>query len=655
MNDETMTQFVTMISHALKQWRDGDWLLLSQSPLIESDLVGAALLPNEPRTMLSLARAIQTTLRWGIAQLKPSGEQDWLANRWRQYNLLHHYYELGWLAADVAEQLAIAEQTFYDWRNQAVTLLSHTLFEEAQHAQLAEQRKQFAILSHYDSLDSDSRRLLRLLATVPIEHPLALDWLPRLLPDSDNRASLATLESHYLLQQAGQRLMVALPVRAALQQRLSAEERIGWLVQLARIYRQTKSPLAAAECYAAAGEHDRSARLLIEQWQTLVNQQKVTEMQPLLTQLLATPQLEGELIAALYLVAGKSAEYLDDLPSAIDAYGHALATDNLLQKAQAYHRRAKVYQRVDLDQCLNHYQVCIDLLNRQPELSSELQRRLAQMLIDRGWINLQERLDFTQADADLNAAQALITPNDSETWARLYDARSGLHVMEGNSAGVIQTRMRAWIAAEESQNSELMMHIAHNLGQDYIWDDQHEKGREFLNRSLAIATASDNLQLQGMGYKGLGASFALQEQYEQAVAFYLQAHKLFVQTKNPNWRLGCCYDLTEAFAELSRWEEARAYFAEGRQLADELGHQRQRQQFAALIEKYPSLVATVNDRQQQAINYLHDHAAISRADYVKLTDVSKSQAHRDLEELIEQGVIERVGKGRATRYVLVSH
>ena len=58
--------------------------------------------------------------------------------------------------------------------------------------------------------------------------------------------------------------------------------------------------------------------------------------------------------------------------------------------------------------------------------------------------------------------------------------------------------------------------------------------------------------------------------------------------------------------------------------------------------------------QQRAVAVLKDgHEELTRGAYQQICGVSRSQAAYDLAELVEAGVLERIGGGRSTRYVLV--
>ena len=61
---------------------------------------------------------------------------------------------------------------------------------------------------------------------------------------------------------------------------------------------------------------------------------------------------------------------------------------------------------------------------------------------------------------------------------------------------------------------------------------------------------------------------------------------------------------------------------------------------------------TLNERQQRALKYVHEHGSISVAIYQREYNVSERQARRDLADMVKHGDLRVVGKGQATSYVL---
>ncbi len=59
-------------------------------------------------------------------------------------------------------------------------------------------------------------------------------------------------------------------------------------------------------------------------------------------------------------------------------------------------------------------------------------------------------------------------------------------------------------------------------------------------------------------------------------------------------------------------------------------------------------------RQMRALDFVRSNGFITNRHYSKLNDISERQALRELSEMVDQGMLNRVGKGRACRYVLGS-
>jgi Fic family protein len=61
--------------------------------------------------------------------------------------------------------------------------------------------------------------------------------------------------------------------------------------------------------------------------------------------------------------------------------------------------------------------------------------------------------------------------------------------------------------------------------------------------------------------------------------------------------------------------------------------------FLALLER-----GAINERQYQGLVYAREHGAIVRREYVQLTGAPERTATRDLTDLVEMDLLERVGR-----------
>jgi hypothetical protein len=129
---EPLEAWRNQVVEALKLSRDGDLLALSTLALAHTSLIEDCFLAGEPVTADARGRALHSLLRWAVDKLRPGGQHSWTLPAWRAYNILASFYLQGMRASALAEALAIAEQTLYQWRPQAIAALAHLLREEVE-------------------------------------------------------------------------------------------------------------------------------------------------------------------------------------------------------------------------------------------------------------------------------------------------------------------------------------------------------------------------------------------------------------------------------------------------------------------------------------------------------------------------------------------
>ncbi len=657
-------EFEAIVGEVLKRDRDGDWLGLADSPLAYSPLVEPYFLPGEPVTGDVRAQALKIMLRWAIEKLNPGGSHDWLSSAWRHYNILYYFYIQGQKVSDLAEHMAIAEQTFYSgWRPQAINALAKILLNEIALGREADERRRFSVLDRYQRCDPSERGLLRLLTIFNQEEYIPTEWIYALAPNIDVTAGLHDLLEAHLVQRDELLTAVRLNpiVYPHLTDLLALEERNQWHSAAAKLYVDVQTYLEAARHYRQAADYPRAAEVLIEHRTAIFDKLQVEGLRSLLAQF-RYPELADHpnVWAQLKIVAGRVAEYLEDMETAVSEYGEALSAPDIHTKVEAYYLRAKALQRTNLDESLAHFAYCVDLVERTllshylaPEIT--LMKLLTHIYIDRSWIYIQERPDWEKAQADLDRTEQImrtIGPEDRAVWSDLYNARAELaHHMQTPDAAVVY-RQQAWLAASETRDVDLMTKTAYNLGQDYVWSKRYQPGLDYLQKSNKLAKQAGNMQMQGLSLKGIGDGYAFQGLYADAILHYRQAYNILLATNNLNWRGGLCYDLAESFAEVGDWTSAKIFYDEGIALAKELGQQRLLEAFTSLAENVPMLVSDLLERQKMALHHVKEHASIAMQDYMDLADISRSQAHRDLSEMVDRGILQRVGKGRGTRYIL---
>ena len=70
-------------------------------------------------------------------------------------------------------------------------------------------------------------------------------------------------------------------------------------------------------------------------------------------------------------------------------------------------------------------------------------------------------------------------------------------------------------------------------------------------------------------------------------------------------------------------------------------------------ESIPEWMEELNERQIRAIRYTQEKGKITNREYRELCGIGWDTAHRDLSELMQKGILEREGKGRATHYRMI--
>lgn len=644
--------FYSAVAELLKLYREGDLFGLANSPLLQTPLFTEMLLLDEPFSLTNSRELVEAVLSWGIHELTPSGQQDWYNKFWRHYNLLNAFYLDGMTVAEIAERMGIAEQTFYEWRSASVSALAQLLYQECYHPSDLFGCQQQLIQQRYEQLSAEEKTTLALVSVSSSPLPLR----PLFNPEEINH--LRKLHEKYLLVLLPSEVTQPDLLRRHIDQLLPEERRVAAHKSLTDKFGQAGLFQSAVLHAYEGGQIEEAIRLAVTKEEVLFKQADVEALYTLFGKIVSlSSQQTGialDLWSEFLMVAAKTAKWVGEQDLALNYSRQALSAPDIEIKIKAYYQRAKLLSRVNLDACLSHYAVCLDLMERSGRLETgevNLRRLATRMLIDRAWIFIQERPNYENADRDLNRAEALIPAADSALWCDLYNARAGLVARSQSAEKAMPLRLQALTSAEESGDIERMTKMAYNVGIDYVFAGDYENGRVYLSRSLDWAQESGNLQTLGLAHKGLGGCCFFTEAYEEAISHYEKAYEIWCHTNNKNWQVYITYDLVEAYATIGRFLEARQQFEIGMQLAKELGNERMLAELDELSQRFSTLQFSLGARQAEALAYVDVRGSITRQEYVALTGVAKSQAYRDLDEMCQIGLLTRVGKGRGTRYV----
>jgi predicted HTH transcriptional regulator len=76
----------------------------------------------------------------------------------------------------------------------------------------------------------------------------------------------------------------------------------------------------------------------------------------------------------------------------------------------------------------------------------------------------------------------------------------------------------------------------------------------------------------------------------------------------------------------------------------------QKKRFVIVISEIEKTGVELNERQRDGLKIIYEKGKITNADYAKLFDISRNTATTDLSNLVEKGLIKRVGRGRGSYY-----
>jgi len=646
-------EFNELVTQAFTSYREGDMVALSTSPLAASSLTAPCFLEGEPITPAGRGRIMGSLLRWGVDTLKAGGEHSWTAYQWRNYNVLHGFYlyrreeyEERLTIERLAEQMGIAIQTFHNWRKTALELVSRRLKAELQTPQAIPQRQYYAFQDRYAAQSSSEQQLLRIAAIFRLPVPLELlHQLATEINEADIQRSIHNLVTAHLLtsHQQGTEFSVHPQIRAYLLPLLSPQERKTWHEAAAKHYQQQKVYLEAVYHFNKARLYGFAAQVVIQHRQEIINDHQVNELRALLEEI-QQAKLREAILSRLNIIAGQVAELMNDLDGALKKYRYALSARDLHTKAEAYYRRAKIFELRNVDEAITHYNFGISLLEKSTRKESLL---LARMYIDRAWIFIDRRADFARAEASLTRAESVITRENLAEWVDLHNTWSKLFWRKQELPRVLEHSLEAWLAANELSDLEKMIEIGHNVGVHYAELDQPQRALEYLYKSRELAIQTQNLKMVASCNSQIGTCYFELQEYNNAVSYYELAYEAHLESGNDHWRSYACYNLAEVYPLLGEKEQAEHYLDEGIRLAKKVGDEGVLEAFGVL-----QLQMSLNERQQKGLEYVKEHGQVANRVYKEVTGASTKQARTDLKQLVEKRVLKKVGAGRSLHYVL---
>ncbi|MFT5194257.1 MAG: putative membrane protein [Candidatus Promineifilaceae bacterium] len=651
MNQQTLLEIQKDIGDGFKYVREGRILELSALPFAQTRLVTDCLLTGHPITPDIRGRTLRSILRWAIDRLKPGGEHKWFANEWRNFNILNYFYLEGLKVAEVSEKMGIADQTLYLIRLEAIAAVAQVLVQEIKQPVDGQRRKNYVLEDQYKLQTNYSRTILRLLTAFGQSMPYRLISSVMQTEDSTYlNQSLSDLVNSGLIisDPAFSTVLVHPETIDFLAIQLSSQEREEWHSQIADYFLEQANFIEAAKQYKRADLPQKSANVLLNNHEAIINDMQIEDLQHLIGNLKPT-ELDEDSWVRIQLLNGDNLKLLGNLDGAISAYQKALAAESIPLKARAYYQRAMALFLTNLDEALAHYNYCIKLLieyNIEPDL-------LTRAYIGQAQVYLREN-QFDVAEESLQHATMRINESNREIFSYLQSAWYYLSIKRNDLKKAVLHGQQAWLAATEIGDSVRMAEMSHNLGMIYAQLGDFDKSSDYLNKSIVIAKEIGNLEVLAANRKTLGGLYFIQKDFDNAIKEYEAAWKMLINMGNLNWQTHTAYDLAEVYGEVGNEEKFWEFYNQGLVLAEKVGNSSLVEELNLLQENlsFQNRSENLNERQTLIIFHLRQHQKITNRDFQSLTQLSPRQALRELQDLVEKNLIEKAGKGRSAHYRL---
>lgn len=653
MSQQLLTDSQQQISDGFKYVREGRILELSALPLAQTQLVTDCLLTGHPVTPDIRGRTFRSILRWATDRLKPGGEHDWFAVEWRNFNILNFFYFEGFKVAELAEKIGVADQTLYLLRSEAIVAVTQVLLEEIKNPVDGKRRKNYALDDQYKLQTNNARKILRLLTAFGQSMPYRLiNSVLRVENQKDLIQSLSELVNSGLMisDSTFSTVLVHPETTDFLALQLSSTEREEWHDLIADFFLAQENFIEAATHYKRANKPQKSANILLEKHEAIINDMHIDDLQQLIGSI-KRGELDEDSWVRIQLLNGDNLKLMGNLEGAINAYQKALSAESIPLKAQAYYQRAMALFLTNLDEALAHYNYCIKLLDGE-RIDQNL---LGQAYLGQANVYLHEnQLDI--AEESLHKATSIIDESNREIFSYLQSAWTRLSTKRNDLKKAASHGQQAWLAASEIGDLVRMAEMSYNLGVIYAQLGDFEKSSDYIEKSSDIAKETGNLEVLAINRKTLGGLHFVQKDFDNAIKEYTVAWEMLTEMRNSNWQTHTAYDLAEVYGEVGNVASFWEFYNQGLALAEEFGYSSLIEEFHALKEKFGfhNNLEKLNDRQMLIIHHLRQHEKITNREFQALAELSPRQALRDLQDLVEQGLIDKVGKGRSVHYKLTA-
>ncbi|NJN14895.1 MAG: tetratricopeptide repeat protein [Oscillochloris sp.] len=673
---------VEQVNRAFKSYHS--ILALSRSPLANSPLVSPALVRDAVSpTADERGHALRLVLRWAVGMLapepplhplgsaRPLDDPSWRDPRWWRYNILRHRYieplhPDEFIAGGRYTETLVAltgipsPDSFFEERNRAVREATVWMRQQLVSGSADPALRQLALEEILLPLRRQPtlRALLDLAATFEGVFPrvLLLDMAEREhIPAAET--VLAGLLAQRLLRsdEDAQELWLSPALQAYLAGRQSEHERHGRHLWAAQYYAERDEVLAAARHWQLAGRWEEAAAQLLVAADDLIGEFAVQELYEVVQRFQARHISTAQWLEVQILSADLAVR-LGRRTDALSACRRALrVAEDPIDQAAIYRRMAKLYEQTNQRHALNYYQQAAERLPPGHE-------QLAALYKDRAWLHIL-RGEWQAADSDLQAAQAAVQPDDHALRAAIYDALASLcRQQQRLPEAIIHARLA--LAIREQHGDPPQIADSHNnLGLLYSALGDTANALSAFEEALAMYRQLDNPERAATALINIGMAHHLAGRRRDAIGAYEHCLEICKVTGLSLLAVRTYYNLAEAHAELEEFTPAARYMAEGRVIARDAGFDDEVRDLDELAGRFAALAQQAEPRfvpAERSDLGADDAAALALARRLgRITPrllmseahVSKATATRRLSDLARRGLLESVGKGRATAYI----
>ncbi len=278
----------------------------------------------------------------------------------------------------------------------------------------------------------------------------------------------------------------------------------------------------------------------------------------------------------------------------------------LLKQARSSHEQAELYLKMGKllaerggarndDQALSILQLALDRAGGADSASdATLQEMRAEIHKERGWLLAQKR-SWQEAEVELKRALSLLSPNERDLRADIYDALSVVQRGKDDLPGAIEHAQAALILRESSGDLMRVGRACNALGILYRVVEEYDNAIQAYQKGLAIFQRLDNQALAATALLNIGTAYHFTERLDQAEEYYRRCLAIADEAGLPVTEVRAHANLCEALMGQGRVEEARLHWRTAWARSQHLGFADEVEYLKQVAERYPALLAELHE------------------------------------------------------------